>query len=125
MAHVKIGCIEGGAHSLEVDGVDLSMAVLASGFSVTFPDMPGAAHVHLVVAADTLEMDLPASVLEVAQESEQADYGQQIAECNQHLRTLSAQVKALNAGLSKLPHRTGREVAKGVNKAATAARARR
>ena len=59
MTHVSIKSVPGGAYQLIVDGVDLSTHVLA-GASVELPEALGQpALVHLVVPADTVELDLP------------------------------------------------------------------
>lgn len=64
MAHVKISSKQGVGH-IEVDGVDLSMAVLRAGFRVEFDTAGDFGHpeVHMIVAAETLEMDLPDAVV--------------------------------------------------------------
>lgn len=63
--HVRIGRNADGGHCIEVDGVDVSFKVLKDGFRVEFADEPHLPDlVHMVVAADSLDIDLPAAVIE-------------------------------------------------------------
>lgn len=63
--HVEIGRNERGGHTLIVDGVDLSRKVLTEGFTVRFGGSPADPDlVTLTVAADTLDIDLPAAAVE-------------------------------------------------------------
>lgn len=64
MTHVTLNRTKGGGHRLVVDGFDMSMHVLAEGFRVEVSDDPARPDlVHLVIAADTIEADLPDSVI--------------------------------------------------------------
>lgn len=68
--HVKIGRNESGGHTLIVDGHDLSYKVLGEGFAVEFaasPEQPD--RVSVVLAADTLDIDLPESIVEANRET--------------------------------------------------------
>lgn len=65
MAHVKINAKGSGVTEVIVDGVNMTRDIMVAGFGVTFPESEfDVARVHMVVAADTLEMDLPESVIE-------------------------------------------------------------
>lgn len=74
MTHVKIRTGDApGAFNLEVDGVDMSMAVLAGGLRVEFPESYShPAMVHLVIAADVLDIDLPDAALEAIRRKPEA-----------------------------------------------------
>ena len=64
MTHVMLSRNSNGTHTLLVDGIDLSMHVINEGFRVEVAeaiDQPD--RVHMVIAADTLEADLPESVI--------------------------------------------------------------
>ena len=70
MTHVSIKSAPGGAYQLIVDGVDLSMHVLA-GVSVELPEELGQpALVRLVVPADTVEVDLPDALAQAVLQGE-------------------------------------------------------
>jgi hypothetical protein len=66
MSRVEIKKASGLPPTLTVDGVDLSFSVLADGFKVEF--VGNTAHVHMVIAADVLELDLPYSVIAALRE---------------------------------------------------------
>ena len=67
--HVRIGRKLDGGHSLTVDGVEMSDKVLADGFTVQFGDFPDEPdRVTMTVAADVLDIDLPAAVVEAMRE---------------------------------------------------------
>ena len=65
MSHVEIKKVDGHPPVLLVDGVNLSNSVLADGFKIEFADDRDrfAAYVHMTVAAEVLDADLPDSVL--------------------------------------------------------------
>jgi hypothetical protein len=62
MAHVQIKTNEHGVPSLIVDGVDLSMSVLAEGAVLDLSQIPP--RLTVTVIADALEADLPVAVVE-------------------------------------------------------------
>lgn len=62
MAHIKLGLAEAGKYELLVDGVDLSLSVMAEGFGIDFTGPVPV--VMMQLAADALEMDLPEAVVE-------------------------------------------------------------
>jgi hypothetical protein len=66
MANVQIKCGSDvkGCLQIIVDGHDLSNDVLVEGFHIETPNDPdGFAQVHVVIAADTLEVELPEAVV--------------------------------------------------------------
>lgn len=75
MTHVQLrnhpdGGSAPGVFQLLVDGVDLSRAVLAGSVTIETPvGFTECARVTMTVAADTLDVDLPASVIEALLES--------------------------------------------------------
>jgi hypothetical protein len=66
MAHVQIHQEKlGDPISVVIDGVEMNTHILVEDFRVKFPgdlDLPVA--VHMVIAADSLDLDLPDAVLE-------------------------------------------------------------
>lgn len=64
MTHVKISTLPNGAHSLVVDGVEMNKKILAEGFAVELStDLGQPDRVHMIVAADVLDLDLPDAVV--------------------------------------------------------------
>ena len=102
MTHVQISSNERGSYTLLVDGHDLSMAALADSLSVTFPrDDPGLrARVTFTVAADTLDLDLPESVVTVALKQPQTSQAVTINRAVVHDPRRSAEA-VLKAGQAK------------------------
>lgn len=70
MAHVQIHQNSDGSGRVLVDGVDLSMHILADGFRIE--NLGGGktdpARVHMTVVADTLDVDLPEAVIEAVRQ---------------------------------------------------------
>lgn len=66
--YIRIGTDESDKRPAKVvvDGVDMTEHVLAAGFAVQMPAIPGEDHavVTMRIRADRLEMDLPQSVLD-------------------------------------------------------------
>jgi len=63
--HVRIGRNADGGHFVEVDGVDFSAKVLAEGFGVEFANDPAVPdRVHMIIAADVLDIELPNAVVD-------------------------------------------------------------
>lgn len=64
MTNVKISRSPNGIYSVLVDGDEMNTKILAEGFHVELSEDPQQpARVHMIVAADVLEIDLPDVVL--------------------------------------------------------------
>ncbi|MCZ3386330.1 MAG: hypothetical protein LH630_05065 [Actinomycetia bacterium] len=75
MAHVQIhlSAAKPKDARVMVDGIDITRSVMAEGFAVTIESELGrASTVSMVVAADTLDVDLPDAVLQAMRASESA-----------------------------------------------------
>lgn len=65
MTHVSIRTTPRGTYELTVDGTDLSLQVLREGFKIELPnEAHEPARLHMVLAADVLDADLPHCVIE-------------------------------------------------------------